>query len=194
MRKRVLAIIAAFACIAPAAAIASQPSTRLKAEYTLAYKQVRSLPAEYPAGCNLLRHMCASDRNPSAAVVEKSLIVLNEEIAVYQAALAAPPVPVAAPAADQQTPVQQSAPVSGGGGGCYSGVHGAFQFDCQTWHSIGGTGDPVNYSYQYQEQMAANLLRQRGNEPWPNCGAGHRTYDLNAIAQCESGGNPQARG
>ena len=78
---------------------------------------------------------------------------------------------------------------SGGGGGssldairqCESGgnyqavsssgtYRGAYQFDQQTWESVGGTGDPAAASPQEQDARAAQLQAQSGNSPWPNCG------------------------
>jgi hypothetical protein len=47
---------------------------------------------------------------------------------------------------------------------------GLFQFDLQTWHSVGGQGDPINASRGEQELRAVLLLKQRGTSPWPVCG------------------------
>lgn len=49
---------------------------------------------------------------------------------------------------------------------------GLFQFDQQTWASVGGTGDPAAASPAEQEQRAAILYQQRGTQAWPVCGAG----------------------
>lgn len=46
---------------------------------------------------------------------------------------------------------------------------GAYQFDRQTWASVGGSGDPAAASPQEQDQRAAALYRQRGGTPWPSC-------------------------
>ena len=58
-------------------------------------------------------------------------------------------------------------PKSVGGGGLY---RGKYQFDRQTWHSIGGKGDPVKAPEAEQDRRAALLLKERGSNPWPNCG------------------------
>ncbi len=48
---------------------------------------------------------------------------------------------------------------------------GKYQFDRTTWRSVGGTGDPAAATEEEQDQRAAILLRQRGTQPWPVCGA-----------------------
>jgi len=47
---------------------------------------------------------------------------------------------------------------------------GAYQFDQQTWESVGGTGDPAAASPAEQDQRAAALQQQRGSSPWASCG------------------------
>jgi transglycosylase-like protein len=58
-------------------------------------------------------------------------------------------------------------PRSIGGGGLY---RGKYQFDLQTWHSIGGKGDPVKAPEYQQDRLAAALYKERGTSPWPVCG------------------------
>ncbi len=61
-------------------------------------------------------------------------------------------------------------------GGDYGAVsssgkyRGAYQFDQQTWESVGGSGDPAAASAAEQDQRASALAQQRGSSPWPNCG------------------------
>ncbi len=61
-------------------------------------------------------------------------------------------------------------------GGDYGAVspdgqyRGAYQFDQGTWESVGGTGDPAAAAPAEQDARAAELQRQRGNQPWPVCG------------------------
>jgi hypothetical protein len=52
-------------------------------------------------------------------------------------------------------------------GGTYRGL---YQFDLQTWASVGGTGDPAQASRDEQDLRAVLLLRRRGASPWPVCG------------------------
>lgn len=59
-------------------------------------------------------------------------------------------------------------------GGNYStntgnGFSGAYQFDDQTWHSVGGSGSAWQASPAEQDQRAAMLYSQRGGAPWPVC-------------------------
>jgi len=58
-------------------------------------------------------------------------------------------------------------PSAVGGGGNYGGK---YQFDQQTWESVGGSGDPASASESEQDSRAQSLLRQRGTSPWPTCG------------------------
>jgi soluble lytic murein transglycosylase-like protein len=51
-------------------------------------------------------------------------------------------------------------------GGTY---RGKYQFDRQTWRSMGGKGDPARASEAEQDRRALALLRERGTSPWPNC-------------------------
>ena len=61
-------------------------------------------------------------------------------------------------------------------GGDYGAVsssgkyRGAYQFDQQTWESVGGSGDPADASAAEQDRRAAALQQQRGSSPWPSCG------------------------
>lgn len=62
---------------------------------------------------------------------------------------------------------------SGGDYGAVSGsgqYRGAYQFDQQTWESVGGSGDPAAASPAEQDRRAAALYEQQGSSPWPNCG------------------------
>jgi hypothetical protein len=47
---------------------------------------------------------------------------------------------------------------------------GLYQFDYQTWRSVGGSGDPAAASVQEQTMRAQRLYSQRGSSPWPVCG------------------------
>ncbi len=52
-------------------------------------------------------------------------------------------------------------------GGTYRGL---YQFDMQTWHGVGGQGDPIDASPNEQTYRAQILYRERGDSPWPVCG------------------------
>jgi resuscitation-promoting factor RpfB len=61
---------------------------------------------------------------------------------------------------------------SSGNPAATSGPYGGlYQFDAQTWASVGGTGDPASASPAEQTKRAEILLSQRGTSAWPVCGA-----------------------
>lgn len=52
-----------------------------------------------------------------------------------------------------------------------SGTYGGlYQFDVQTWQSLGGSGRPQDAAGQEQTYRAKKLYVQRGASPWPHCG------------------------
>jgi len=51
-----------------------------------------------------------------------------------------------------------------------AGYYGLFQFDRQTWRSVGGSGNPAQASGAEQLMRAKKLYAQRGASPWPVCG------------------------
>jgi hypothetical protein len=48
---------------------------------------------------------------------------------------------------------------------------GKYQFDLQTWASVGGSGDPAAASEAEQDKRAAALYARAGATPWPVCGS-----------------------
>lgn len=63
---------------------------------------------------------------------------------------------------------------SGGNAGVVSSnglYHGLYQFDVQTWKSVGGSGLPSQASAAEQTKRAEILYDQRGSQPWPVCGS-----------------------
>lgn len=123
-----------------------------------------------------------------ARLTEYALLVYDNEVK-RQAAVAA--AAAAAAEAARVASYSYSAPSysSGGGGaggnlasirscesgGNYStntgnGFYGAYQFDQQTWNSVGGSGNPADASPAEQDARAQALLNSRGSSPWPSCG------------------------
>jgi hypothetical protein len=47
---------------------------------------------------------------------------------------------------------------------------GKYQFSYQTWHSVGGQGDPAAASSAEQDRRAAALYSRGGTGSWPVCG------------------------
>jgi hypothetical protein len=59
-----------------------------------------------------------------------------------------------------------------------SGLYrGAYQFDLQTWRSVGGEGDPIDAPGAEQDARAQILYSRRGPGPWPVCGRFLRALD-----------------
>lgn len=61
---------------------------------------------------------------------------------------------------------------SGGNPKAYNaaGYYGLYQFDLQTWGSVGGSGKPSDASASEQTMRAQKLHASRGASPWPVCG------------------------
>ncbi len=129
--------------------------------------------------------------NPDVVDVGQVLDIPSAPVAVPADLLAAlapapAPVPGPAPTARQGATPAQAGSANGGAGGnlaairaCESGgdygsvdgaYRGAYQFDSQTWQSVGGSGDPAAASPAEQDARAGQLVSQRGSNPWPNCG------------------------
>ena len=51
-----------------------------------------------------------------------------------------------------------------------NGFYGAYQFDLQTWGTVGGSGLPSDAPPEEQDARAHALYAQRGSQPWPICG------------------------
>jgi hypothetical protein len=51
-----------------------------------------------------------------------------------------------------------------------NGFYGAYQFDLQTWRSMGGSGLPSDAPPWEQDARAKALYQTRGSSPWPVCG------------------------
>lgn len=135
--------------------------------------------------------------SPDLIEIGQVLDIPSAPVAV-PADLLASLVPTAAPAPEprrqtattaRQGPARTQPVGSNGGGGgdlaairaCESGgdygavssngrYRGAYQFDNQTWQSVGGSGDPAAATPAEQDARAGLLRSQRGSSPWPNCG------------------------
>lgn len=82
---------------------------------------------------------------------------------------------------EQAPPVQQTSLNWGALAQCESGgnpsivsanglYHGMYQFNVDTWQSVGGSGLPSNASASEQTMRAQILYDMRGAQPWPACG------------------------
>ena len=92
---------------------------------------------------------------------------LRDRIRELQHRLDAPPAPTASPT------MQAIAQCESGGNPTTdtgNGFYGKYQFDLQTWASVGGSGLPSNASEAEQDRRAAILYSRSGATPWPVCG------------------------
>jgi hypothetical protein len=158
-------VLGAIALISPAAAHAAVPD-KLKERYTREYRQAKQ------AGADPGRHIVRDDvrterevREPRAAEVRRSIAVLERMQA---------PAPAATGGTTAAGGLAAIAACESGGDptavssdGTY---RGKYQFDQQTWESVGGTGDPAAAPEAVQDELAARLQAQRGSSPWPVCG------------------------
>jgi Transglycosylase-like domain len=51
-----------------------------------------------------------------------------------------------------------------------NGFYGKYQFTLETWHAVGGTGNPAHASEAEQDRRATMLYARAGASPWPVCG------------------------
>lgn len=85
---------------------------------------------------------------------------------------ARPPAPAPAPAGSVSANLDAIARCeSGGNPDAYNpaGYYGAFQFALATWHGLGMSGDPRDYTYAQQKYVALALYNRSGYSPWPHC-------------------------
>lgn len=195
-RRSTIGALVALSLAAPATAQAVTVDEKYDSRYDRVETVLKVDPGRHVVDDGLAK----SDRRDADVVVRESA---QRMLRWLRAARAPEPV-VAAPVTPQlsapevgssavaPTAVASSpAPApSGGGGDCGAGYRGTYQFDCQTWRSVGGTGDPAAASPEEQRARAERLRAERGNQPWPVCGRGGASLDQ--IAQCESGNDPTA--
>jgi hypothetical protein len=176
---------AALAAGAPAAASAAEPSGGLTKAYDTVYDRV--VDAGGQPGRNIAEDGIRKDGKARAATraeVLESLSTLRSMNLSLRGGGPSAGAPATAPSGAGQAPAPAAA---GAGSGlesvaqCESGgnpaavspdgqYRGKYQFDQQTWESVGGSGDPAAAPEAVQDQKAAQLQAQRGSSPWPVCG------------------------
>lgn len=199
MRNRIAAVIAGLALVGvPAAANAQavengpnqeRQTANEREPYEKRYLEVRERYVEEfgvrAAGRDIVRdgyrEQNGDVRPATRDEVVESTERMERDLTPAGTAVAAPSeAPSEAPA---EAPAQAPASSAGGGlaataqcesGGDYSavnpaGYYGAYQFDMQTWQSVGGSGNPAAAPPEEQDRRAAMLYAQRGGQPWPNC-------------------------
>ena len=177
MRLFLIAVVATLALTVAVPAQAAESAKARKINRHLRHKVIRLHGARAP-GCDLVERKCRAHPNPSSRQIHRYLDTLRRMVMPVRAVRY---VTVGRP---YQQPAGTETVHAGGAlqaiaqcesGGDYStntgnGFYGAYQFDLQTWQSVGGTGLPSSASPAEQDKRAAILRSQRGTAPWPVCG------------------------
>jgi hypothetical protein len=156
---------------APVAAHADPATKQLSKSYLKAYAKADKAGAK--PGRNIVRDGVRKHGHTHAATqreVKRSLRVLRRMV------VPAAPAPTTAAATGSTAGGTLSSIAACESGGNPSAVdasgtyRGKYQFDQQTWESVGGTGDPAAASSAEQDRRAQALMAQRGTSAWPVCG------------------------
>jgi hypothetical protein len=175
MRTMVCGLVVACGMVFPAEVIAhDRGSVEHKNKYLRA--KVISLYNKRAPGCNLVAGMCKGHAQPSRRQVRRYFGTLRSMIVSRQAARLLhagrpyqPPAGTATASAPAGGPLDRIAACESGGNPRAvnpNGHYGKYQFDMQTWASVGGSGNPANASEAEQDKRAAMLYAQRGSSPW----------------------------
>ncbi len=170
-RRHVAAAIGATAALAavPAAAHADKPGPELRKTYLKAYDEAQRTGAE--PGRDIVRddvRRRGGTRDASAREVRRSIGVLRRMVVA--------PVPATGTGTGSAASATLEAIAACESGGDPAAVdatgtyRGKYQFDQQTWESVGGSGDPAAAPEAEQDARAQALMAQRGSSPWPVCG------------------------
>jgi hypothetical protein len=187
--KRLILAATAAILVLSAGALAKPPSRQHQSQYVRDYRAARQKFGARAVGCNLIGRRGSCHRRARDEELVRSDGVLQRLLSPVTArpkpvslgfyVPTANPQPVySAPASS--APVASSGPASGG-------YCGAYQFDQQTWSSVGMSGSPCGASPSQQDAAAQRLYQQRGSQPWPNCG--HLIPNWAALRQCENSGS-----
>jgi hypothetical protein len=172
-----------------------QLQSPLRAKYTHFYNKVEKVTGEKP-GRNIVHwgmekpsgNLRAASAGEVADSIRTMRVLLGEPApGTATAAPATVSTPTAgAPATAAPTAAAAGAPAAGGHlasiAQCESGGNpgavsadgqykGLYQFDDQTWQSVGGSGSANQASAAEQTMRAQTLMNQRGSNPWPVCGS-----------------------
>jgi len=132
-------------------------------------------------GCNLVARKCTKHPRPGYKKIHRYFNTMRRMIISKQAAN------MLQSGGPYQQPAGTATASAPAGGtleriaGCESGgdpravspdglYKGKYQFNKQTWQSVGGSGEPHHASEAEQDKRAAILYSQRGAQPWPTCG------------------------
>lgn len=176
MRTTIAAGLAALA-VAPAAQAHDEGTAEHRNHWLRA--EVVKLHGRRAPGCDLVALKCRAHPHPARRTVRRYLDTLRRQLMPAGAAAYVssgrpwqPPAGAgtinAGPALENIAACESGGdPTAIGGGGKY---RGKYQFDLQTWASVGGSGDPAAATEVEQDKRAAILKAQRGSNPWPECG------------------------
>jgi hypothetical protein len=165
-------------------------TTTLKQQYSALYYAVKDKHGTRAPGRNIRRYGIRFDvkadgkqgpwntREPTYHELGTSIRQLKRLLTPSHALLVPTAVPPSQPPSGVMT-ASQRAPAGGplsriaaceSGGNPRAvnpnGHYGKYQFDLQTWGSVGGSGNPINASEAEQDKRAAMLYAQRGAAPW----------------------------
>lgn len=182
MRSILLGGVLTATLMFPCVAMAHDGGTAKHKNWYLRHKVIRLYHDKEAPGCNLFWGWCKAHPNPGHKRIHRYFEVMRRMIISKQAAsLLRTGRPYIAPANTRTA----SAPAGGtlesiaqceSGGNpstnTGNGFYGKYQFDLQTWQSVGGSGLPSSASESEQDKRAAILYSQRGASPWPVCAAG----------------------
>lgn len=174
---RRIAIIAATAALVGLGSVPAHAGVRADVRHSakVTYRAAAKRFGVQAVGRDIARHGVRTKRGERPATVRELRRWRETLVSMLHPA----PAPVVTAAAASVSTVTTAASPSP------AGYCGAYQFDQQTWNSVGGQGSPCAASPAEQDRRAEILLQQRGTEPWPHCGS----RDLAAIRQCENGGS-----
>lgn len=165
-RRHIVAVGAtALASLAPTAAHAAAPSPKLERAYQAAYDKADR--QDLDPGRNILKlgiETPGANRPARPGELRRSLGVLRRTVAAPVATSAS----AASPALEAIAACESGGdPTAVDASGTY---RGKYQFDQQTWESVGGTGDPAAAPEAEQNARAEALMSRSGSSPWPVCG------------------------
>jgi len=180
-RFAIVAISMAATLLVPVSAEAKAKRTscgnaKLVNSYSANYHAVRDLHGKRAPGRNIRKWGLSSGQKSKCAHLARSLRTLRSMRMPPPAARLVTTGPPPQPPAGTQTVRVQPGGVLARIAQCESGGnpravnpnghYGKYQFDLQTWQSVGGSGNPINASEAEQDKRAAILYSQRGGQPW----------------------------
>jgi hypothetical protein len=153
-------------------------NTKLVNSYSANYHAVANLHGKRAPGRNIRKWGLSESRKSACRHLARSLRTLRSMRMPARASRFVSTGPPSQPPAGTQTVhaggtlAAIAACESGGNPRAVNpnGHYGKYQFDLQTWQSVGGSGNPIDASEAEQDKRAAILYSQRGGSPWTCAG------------------------